>query len=119
MSNEEIRVQVEPVGDPQTWRQMLDEVKARANEAKGNIVDHLLKAAENLREQAQDSGDAEAVEQAERLARSLEESGLYLDSHTVEELGKEVREVIAARPGPALVIVFFIGLIVGFIIARR
>src|SRR5690606_6126203 len=53
MANEEIEVQVEKVEDAaQTWRQMLEDVRARTNEAKGSVVDQLLKFAETIREEA-------------------------------------------------------------------
>ena len=120
MANEEIEVQVEKVEDAaQTWRQMLEDVRARTNEAKGNVVDQLLKFAETIREEARASDDEEAVEQAERMARSLEQTGLYLDTHTIEEIGEEIGAVVQRRPWLMVGVAFFVGLMVGMILGRR
>lgn len=120
MAGDEIPVEVEQVDDPaQTWQQILEETRARVNEAKSNIAAQLLKAAETIRRQTQASGDEDAIMQADKVARSLERAGLFLDSHSVEEVGGEVAQAMSSLPLSAVVAAFIVGLAIGLFFGRR
>lgn len=117
---DEIPVEIEPTAsNPQTWQQLINDVCERMDRLMGNTADQMRAAANAVREEARASGDEAAVGQVEKVARSLEQAALYLDSRRLDEIGAGVKAAIAARPGAALLIAIIAGLVVGYFLGRR
>jgi ElaB/YqjD/DUF883 family membrane-anchored ribosome-binding protein len=101
------------------WRVALEQIRERVSLAKSNAAGQLLAAAETIRQKASESDDNDAVRQAEQLAGSMEKTALYLESHTLAEIGEDVTAAASQSPWHVVGLAFIVGLVTGLLIRRR
>jgi ElaB/YqjD/DUF883 family membrane-anchored ribosome-binding protein len=92
---------------------------AQADSAREGASNALLSAADAIRAEAQKANSDDVMQQANKIADSIERAAVYLDSHTFEQMGEDVREVVTENPLRTLIIAFFIGLVLGLLFGNR
>ncbi len=88
-------------------------MRQAAHNVKEAAANSLLSAAENIRLEAVKSGNSEAIQQAHQLARGMEKAAVYLDSHTLDQMGDDVAQSVSQNPWQWLAIVFVVGMLLG------
>jgi ElaB/YqjD/DUF883 family membrane-anchored ribosome-binding protein len=88
--------------------------------AKSYIADKLHDVAEALGEKAAHQDAQSGIAQYGKSASEwLDQSAVYVRQFDYEKAEAEVREYVAQRPGPSLLIAGAVGLIIGLILRRR
>ncbi len=121
---QDVPVKVQEQAEPQAelakkWREIRRELRAKVDEAKDTMADHLLATAEQIRKQAMETGDDEVIRQASQMARSLEKAAVYLDSRTLEQIGEDATQVVRQNPWESILAAFGIGVFIGLLLRRR
>jgi ElaB/YqjD/DUF883 family membrane-anchored ribosome-binding protein len=92
---------------------------SNADQVKETASNSLLKAAENIRREAAQSGHPEAVQHAQELAHSMERAAVYLDSHSFDQIGTDLTNVVSERPWQTVLVALIIGIVLGSIFGGR
>lgn len=93
------------------------ELRQRANSVRKEAVKQLNHAAESIRREAHDTtDDATAHQTADEVAKGLEKAAHYLNTNSVEQMGKEATKVVRQNPIPSLLVALGIGMIIGLIL---
>lgn len=82
---------------------------------KEKASDALLNAAEAMRQEALKGGSDEMIRQSQQLARGMEKAALYLDSHTLDQMGVDASETVRQNVWQTIGIVFVVGLLLGLL----
>lgn len=91
----------------------------RVYATKDSAATQLITAAEHIRAEGFRSGDEVAIRQAQQLSRSLERAAVYLDSHTLDQMGGDATLMVQAKPWQAVIIAFLLGAIFGHSLRQR
>ncbi len=91
-------------------------MRENAYTAKEKASDSLLTAAETLRREALKGSSDEMIRQSQQLARGMEKAALYLDSHTLDQMGEDASEVVRENVWQSIGIVFILGLLLGLLL---
>ena len=97
-------------------RELRREMVSRAMAVKDRAVEELQSAAQRIRREAEEVGDAEVVSKASELAEGLERTASYLDRQNLEQFGREVTQTAQQNVWQVLGIAFIIGLTVGLLV---
>lgn len=89
------------------------EIRQRAEDVKKETVKQLHTAAETIRKEVREANaDKDAVQKADELAKNLEKTAHYLNTHSVDQMGEEATRVVTKNPWRAV----FIALVIGFLL---
>ncbi len=91
-------------------------MRENADTAKDKASDALLNAADTIRTEALKGGNDEMIRQAGQLSRGIEKAALYLDSHTLDQIGEEATEMVKQNMWQTLGLAALIGLLLGMIL---
>lgn len=101
-------------------QEMMREFHQRAEGVRVEAIKQLNNAAETIRREAREAGLSEPTTQrADDLAGGLEKTANYLNSRTVEDMGKDATEVVKENPWQTIGVIFIIGMIIGLILGRK
>ena len=98
----------------QAQQVMLD----RANNVKSKAASQLYQAAETLRSEIR-TEQGQPVQQAEALARNLDQLGRYLEAHSFDEIESDARHTIQRNPWQSVGIAVAVGWVLSRIFAPR
>jgi ElaB/YqjD/DUF883 family membrane-anchored ribosome-binding protein len=89
------------------------EIRQRAEDVKKETVKQLHSAAEAIRREVREAkADKEAVQKADELAKNLEKTAHYLNTHSVDQMGEQATRVVTKNPWRAV----FVALVIGFLL---
>jgi ElaB/YqjD/DUF883 family membrane-anchored ribosome-binding protein len=98
-------------------REMGREFTSRAEDVRKEAVKLLHNAAEKIREEAHERPIGEdATHAADEVAKGLEKAAHYLNNHSVEEMGKDAKQVVQKYPVRTITVAVIIGIILGLIL---
>lgn len=90
------------------------EMRQKANDIRGEVVNQLNTAADSIRSQARESSESqEAHKAADEIAKGLEKAAHYLKDHSVEQMGVQATRVVRQTSARILFIAFVVGLLLG------
>ncbi len=93
------------------------EIRQRAEDVKKETVKQLNNAAHTIRKEVRDAKvDKEAVEKADILAKNLEKTAHYLNTHSVDQMGDQATRVVTKNPMRAVAIALIIGFLLGLML---
>ncbi len=93
------------------------ELRQKANDLRKDLVGQLNKAAAALRQEARDkSSDPSLHQSVDEAATGLEKAAVYLNNHSVEDMGAEAVQTVKQNPVQTMAIVFVVGLIIGLLL---
>jgi len=102
---------------PDELREAGRELRQKANDLRKDLVGQLNKAAAALRQEVRDkSSDPSLHQSVDEAATGLEKAAVYLNNHSVEDMGVEAVRTVKQNPVPMVAIVFVLGLIVGLLL---
>ena len=93
-------------------------MRDRAYDVKSSAANQLYQAAATLRNEVRTS-QGDKVEQAESLAKSLEDLGRYLDDHSFEQIESDLRHTIQRNPWQSVGVGIFVGWVLANMFGRR
>jgi ElaB/YqjD/DUF883 family membrane-anchored ribosome-binding protein len=88
-----------------------------ADDARREIIQQLYNVADRVRSEAKNA-EGEAVENADRIARNLEQTANRLNSRAVDQL-EEAADVMRDNVWQTALIVFIVGVLIGLFLSRR
>jgi ElaB/YqjD/DUF883 family membrane-anchored ribosome-binding protein len=105
-------------------RELGRQLRQRADEAKKEAVKALHAAADAIRREARDRGlDGEVLKGAHDAAQHLERTATYLKRSSFEDMGEDaaqaVKKTVRRNPLPVLVVVLFVGIVIGLLLSNR
>jgi ElaB/YqjD/DUF883 family membrane-anchored ribosome-binding protein len=93
------------------------EIRQRAEDVKKETVKQLHTAAETIRKEVREAKvDKEAVQKADKLAKNLEKTAHYLNTHSVDQMGEQATRVVTKNPMRAVIIALVIGFLLGLML---
>lgn len=93
------------------------EIRQRAEDVKKETVKQLNNAAQTIRKEVREAKvDKEAVQKADELAKNLEKTAHYLNSHSVDQMGEQATRVVTKNPMRAVIVAFIIGFLLGLML---
>jgi ElaB/YqjD/DUF883 family membrane-anchored ribosome-binding protein len=93
------------------------EIRQRAEDVKKETVKQLHTAAEAIRKEVREAKvDKDAVQKADELAKNLEKTAHYLNTHSVDQMGEEATRVVTKNPMRAVLIALVIGFLLGLML---
>jgi vacuolar-type H+-ATPase subunit I/STV1 len=96
------------------------ELRQKANDIRGEVVNQLNAAADSIRSQARETSDnREAHQAADEIAKGLEKAAHYLNNHSVEQMGVQATRVVRQNSVRILFVVFVVGLLLGLIMRNN
>lgn len=111
-------------GVQQNVKQVQEDIKDKAREAynkadtaRKDAVKQLFEVADNLRNQARDV-TGEARDNMNVIARNLERTANDLNSRTLDK-AEDVAKTAANNPIKSIMVIFFVGLLVGWWVSRK
>lgn len=98
-------------------REIGREFNNRAEDVRKEAVKLLHTAAEKIREEAHERPiGEEATHAADEVAKGLEKAAHYLNNRSVEEMGKDAKQVVQKYPVRTVTVAVLIGIIIGLIL---
>ncbi len=95
------------------------ELRKRAEAVRVEAVKQLHQAADAIRKEARERETDEMMrENADKLAKGLERTAHYLNSHTVEQMGEDAAATVRKNPFRTLGMVFIVGVFIGMFLRR-
>lgn len=118
------RVQYEPGTRPEEMTagmreramQAQHQMRGQGEKAKDSVASGMHVAAERLRQQGQQGGQPQLTS---RVADPLERGSQYLESHSLPQIGDDVRRNAMERPWIAAAGVFTVAFLAGRLLRRR
>lgn len=98
-------------------REVGRELRQKANELRKDIVGQLNKAASTLRQEAREkSADPSLHKSVDEAATGLEKAAVFLNNHSVEDMGAEAVKTVKRSPMRSLAVVFVVGVVIGLLL---
>jgi ElaB/YqjD/DUF883 family membrane-anchored ribosome-binding protein len=98
-------------------REIGREFTSRAEDVRKEAVKLLHNAAEKIREEAHERPIGEdATHAADEVAKGLEKAAHYLNNRSVEEMGKDAKQVVQQYPVRTITVAVIIGIILGLLL---
>ena len=92
------------------------EAYQKAEDVRKEAVKQLNNVAKTIRREVRDAkADEESIKRADEIAKRLEKTAHYMNSHSVDEMGEDATRIVTRNPWRAMVIALVVGLLLGLI----